>query len=65
MTISLIKETHPETRKVRYSIEKDGQFVDGTLTISEDAARRMFNAAKVSGGNTIWEKQIVETIETK
>lgn len=64
MTISLIKEIHPDTRKIRYSIEKDGHFVDGTLTINEDAARRMFNAAKISSGNTIWEKEVIETTET-
>ncbi|HXP52865.1 MAG TPA: hypothetical protein VN922_23165 [Bacteroidia bacterium] len=65
MTITLIKETHPESRKVRYSIERDGQFVDGTLTVNEDAARRMYNAAKRSNGNTIWEREIVETTEPK
>jgi hypothetical protein len=65
MTITLIKETHPESRKVRYSIERDGQFVDGTLTVNEDAARRMYNAAKRSNGSSIWEREIVETTEPK
>ncbi len=65
MTITLVRETHPETQKVRYSIEKNGLFVDGTLTINEDAARRMYNAAKKSGGNSIWEKEIIESAETK
>jgi hypothetical protein len=64
MTISLIKEIHPESRKVRFSIEKDGQFVDGTLTINEEAAKRMYEAAKKSGGNSIWEREIIESIET-
>ena len=64
MTISLIKEVHPESRKIRFSIEKDGQFVDGTLTINEDAAKRMYEAAKKSGGNSIWEKEIIESTET-
>lgn len=65
MLISLIKETHPESMKVRYSIERDGQFVDGTLTINEAAARRMYEAARKSGGSTIWEKQILESTEIK
>lgn len=64
MIISLIKEIHPESRKVRFSIEKDGQFVDGTLTINEEAAKRMYEAAKKSGGNSIWEKEIIETTQT-
>ena len=64
MTISLIKEIHPESRKVRFSIEKDGQFVDGTLTINEEAAKRMYEAAKKSGGNSIWEREIIESMET-
>ncbi|HSY77536.1 MAG TPA: hypothetical protein VK890_11800 [Bacteroidia bacterium] len=64
MTISLIKEVHPESRKIRFSIEKDGQFVDGTLTINEEAAKRMYEAAKKSGGSSIWEKEIIESIET-
>ena len=65
MTITLVRETHPETQKVRYSIEKNGLFVDGTLTINEEAARRMYNAAKRSGGSSIWEKEIIESTETK
>ena len=64
MIITLIKETHPESMKVRYFIEKDGQFIDGTLTVNEVAAYRMFEAAKRSGGNSIWEKQTMETTET-
>lgn len=64
MTITLVKETHPENRKIRYSIEKDGQFVDGTLTINEEAARRMYEAAKKSGGSTIWEREIMETFDS-
>jgi hypothetical protein len=64
MILTLVKETHPESRNVRYSVEKNGQFIDGTLMINEEAARRMYNAAKRSGGNSIWEKEIVETTET-
>ncbi|MGP8217060.1 MAG: hypothetical protein ACLQQ4_15940 [Bacteroidia bacterium] len=62
MIIALIKETHPGSGKIRYSIEKDGQFVDGTLTLNEDVARRMFDVVKKSGGNTIWEREIIESI---
>jgi len=62
MTITLIKETHPENKQVRYSIERDGMFIDGTLTINEHSAKRMYEAARRSGGNTIWEKEIVEEI---
>ncbi len=60
MMISLVKETHPESRRVRYSIERDGLFVDGTVTTREDVARRMFVAVKKSDGNTIWEREILE-----
>ena len=63
MILALVKETHPESRTVRYSIEKNGLFVDGTLTINEEAAHRMYNAAKRTNGNSIWEKEIVETTE--
>lgn len=61
MTITLVKETHPDSNKVRWSVEKNGQFVEGTLTASEDAARRMYEAIKKSGGNSIWEKEVVDS----
>ena len=61
MTIALVKEIHPESKKVRYSVEKDGQFIDGTLTVNEDAARRIYEAARRSKGNSIWEKEVMET----
>jgi hypothetical protein len=60
MIITLVKETHPETHRIRYSIERDGLFVDGTVTTREDVARRMFDAARRSDGSTIWERQILE-----
>jgi len=60
MMIALVKETHPESRRVRYSIERDGLFVDGTVTTKEDVARRMFAAVRKSDGNTIWEREILE-----
>ena len=60
MIIALVKEIHPENRRVRYSIEKDGLFVDGTVTTREDVARRMYEAAKHSGGSTIWEREVLE-----
>ena len=65
MTIALVKETHPENRQVRYSIERDGQFVDGTLTVNELSAQRMYQAMKASSSlhaNTIWKKEVIEEI---
>jgi len=60
MIIALVKEIHPESKRIRYSIEKDGLFVDGTVTTNEDIARRMFQAAKHSDGSTIWEREVLE-----
>ncbi|NNM95228.1 MAG: hypothetical protein HKL88_07180, partial [Bacteroidia bacterium] len=54
MTITLIKETHPETGRVRYSVERNGIFVDGSLTEHEDVARRIYNALKKSTGISVW-----------
>ena len=66
MTIALVKETHPENRQVRYSIERDGQFVDGTLTVNELSAQRMYQAMKQntvqSARNTIWKKEVIEEV---
>jgi len=58
--ITLVKETHPESKRVRYSIEKDGMFVDGTVTSREDVAKRMFEAVKKSEGSTVWEREVLE-----
>jgi hypothetical protein len=63
MIIALVKETHPESKRVRYSLEKDGLFVDGTVTTKEDVARRMYEAARHSGGTSIWERIIMEQAE--
>lgn len=63
MIIALVKEVHPETKRIRYSIERDGLFVDGTVTTREDVARRMFDAACKSDGNTIWEREILDQEE--
>ncbi len=60
MTITLVKEIHPETGRVRYSVERDGVFVNGTVTDNEDTARRYYNAVKMSAGATIWEREIME-----
>lgn len=66
MTIALVKETHIENKQVRYSIERDGQFVDGTLTVNEYSAHRMYDAMKQSnalqGRNTIWKREVLEEI---
>lgn len=63
MIIALVKEIHPETKRVRYSIERDGLFVDGTVTTREDVARRMFDAACKSDGTSIWAREILEESE--
>jgi len=63
MTISLVKETHPETRKARYSIERDGQFIDGTLTTDEISARRMYETVKRTATVSMWKREIMETSE--
>ncbi len=63
MTITLIKETHPETGRVRYSVERNGIFVDGSLTEHEDVARRIYNALKKSTGISVWEREVVENEE--
>lgn len=60
MTITLVKEIHPETGRVRYSVERDGIFIEGTVTDKEDVARRLFSAVKRSAGASIWEKVVVE-----
>lgn len=59
MTITLVKETHPETGKVRYSVERDGLFIEGTVTYKEDVARRIYNAVRISAGTTIWEREVM------
>jgi hypothetical protein len=64
MTIALVKETHTENKQVRFSIERNGQFVDGTLTVNETSAHRMYEVMKqaisLQEKNTIWKKEIIE-----
>jgi|GEM_PF-1785247 hypothetical protein len=63
MTISLVKETHAENRKTRYSIERDGQFIDGTLTTDAESARRMYETVKRTASSSVWQREVIDTAE--